>query len=110
MLSTVKLLVASGGVVMALTAGAGIATAQPDVNVIVNSTCTYPQVIAALTAQDRAMAQQVTANPAMVAGLQNLIASPPDERRQMVQQWQNVPALQPYIPLITRVAGTCNKF
>jgi hemophore-related protein len=110
MFSTTKLIVASGGVALALTTGAGIASAQPDVDVIVNSTCTYPQVMAALNAQDPAMGKQVSANPALTAGLQQLVADSPDGRRRTVQQWQGVPALQPYIPLITSVATSCNNF
>jgi hemophore-related protein len=110
MLSTTKLIVASGGVALALTTGAGIASAQPDVELIVNSTCTYPQVMAALKAQDPRMAKQVSGNPALTAGLQQLVADSPDGRRRTVQQWQGVPALQPYIPLITSVATSCNNF
>jgi hemophore-related protein len=66
--------------------------------------------MAALGAQSPDMAEQVSANPALVAGLQQLVASPPDGRRQMVQQWQSVPAVQPYIALITQVATTCNNY
>ena len=110
MQSTMKLVVAVGGLSLALTAGVGIASAEPSVDPIINSTCNYPQVMAALNAEDPNMAGQVSSNPALVAGLQNLISSPPDGRRQIVSQWQGVPALQPYIPLISRVVGTCNNY
>jgi hemophore-related protein len=110
MQSTMKLVVAVGGLSLALSTGAGIASAEPDMSPIINSTCNYSQVMAALNAEDPATAAQVSANPALVAGLQNLIASPPEERRQMVAQWQSVPAIQPYVPLISRVVGTCNNY
>jgi hemophore-related protein len=45
-----------------------------------------------------------------VAWLQQLIASPTDQRRQMVQQAQSVPAVQQYEVLILQVANTCNNF
>jgi hemophore-related protein len=109
-LSLTKLAVAVGGLSVALTTGAGIASAQPDASAIINSTCTYPQVMAALNAEDPQMAGQVSSNPALVAGLQNLIASGPEGRRQTVAQWQDLPALQPYVPLISRVANTCNNY
>lgn len=108
--STMKMVVAVSGLSLALTTGAGIASAQPDVSPIINSTCSYPQVMAALNAEDPNMAGQVSSNPAMVAGLQNLISSPPEGRRQIVSQWQGVPALQAYIPLISRVVGSCNNY
>jgi hemophore-related protein len=110
MVSKMKWVVAVGGLASALTTGVGIASAQPDVGPIINSTCNYSQVMAALNAEDPATAQQVAANPAMVAGLQQLIAAPPDGRRRMVAQWQNAPALQPYLPLISRVVATCNNY
>jgi hemophore-related protein len=110
MVSTMKLVVAVGGLAAALTTGVGIASAQPDVGSIIYSTCNYSQVMAALNAEDPATAQQVAANPVMVAGLQQLIAAPPEGRRQMVAQWQSAPAIQPYLPLISRVVGTCNNY
>jgi hemophore-related protein len=110
MVSTMKLVVAVGGLISALTTGVGIASAQPDVGPIINSTCNYSQVMAALNAEDPVVAQQVSASPAMVAGLQQLIAAPPEGRRRMVAQWQKAPALQPYLPLISRVVGTCNNY
>lgn len=110
MVSTMKMVVVVGGLSLALTTGAGIASAQPDVSPIINSTCNYSQVMAALNAESPDTYGQVATNPAFVAGLQNLIASPPAGRRQIVAQWQSVPAVQPYIPLISQVANTCNNY
>ncbi|HEX2214440.1 MAG TPA: hemophore-related protein, partial [Mycobacterium sp.] len=59
MRSTTKLVVASGGLALLLSAGAGIASAQPDVETIVNSPCTYPQVIAALNPDSPKLAKQL---------------------------------------------------
>ena len=42
------LVVAFGGLVMSFTSGAGDASAQPDMSTLINTTCTYPQVVAAL--------------------------------------------------------------
>lgn len=41
-----------GGLVLSSTVGAGIASADPDLDLAINTTCSYPQVIAALNAQD----------------------------------------------------------
>jgi hemophore-related protein len=110
MLSTTKLIVASGGLALSLTAGAGIASAGPDVSPIINSTCSYPQVMAALNAQDSGLAQQLEQTPAATGWLQALIAAPPQQRKTMVAQAQAIPAVQQYTPVIIAVADTCNNF
>jgi hemophore-related protein len=108
--SPTKLVAAFGGLALSLTAGAGIATASPDVSAIVNSTCTYPQVMAALRAQDGALADQLATTPAANAWVQGLIAAPPAQRQVLVAQAQAMPAIQQYTPVIIAVANTCNSF
>jgi hemophore-related protein len=110
MLSRTKLVVAFAGLALSLSAGAGIASASPDASAIVNSTCTYPQVMAALNDQSPETANELNANPLAVGWLQGLVAAPPDQRAQMVQQVQSNPALQPYMPVIYQVANTCNNY
>ena len=110
MLSRAKLVVVSAGVALSLSAAAGIASAQPDTSVIVNSTCTYPQVMAALNDQNPGVAAELNAQPAAVGWLQSLVAAPPAKRARMVQQVQALPALQPYMPVIYQVANTCNNY
>ncbi|HJT95008.1 MAG TPA: hemophore-related protein [Mycobacterium sp.] len=110
MFSTTKLVAAVGGLGLAFTTGIGIASAEPDVTPIINSTCTYPQVMAALNAQSPELAGQLSETPLATAWLQQLIASPPDGRRAMVAQAQRVPAVQQYTPVIIQVANTCNGF
>ena len=48
---TTRSIVGAGGLLLSLIAGGGIASAAPDVSALSNSTCTYPQVMAALNAQ-----------------------------------------------------------
>jgi hemophore-related protein len=110
MLSRTKVVVTAAGLALSLSTGAGIASAEPDVSAIVNSTCTYPQVMAALNDQSPAVANELNANPLAVGWLQGLVAAPPDERRQMVQQVQDDPAIQPYTGVIVQVANTCNNY
>jgi hemophore-related protein len=108
--SLTKMFVVSCGLALSMMAGGGIASAEPDVSPIINSTCTYPQVMGALKAQNPDVANQITSNPLANAWLQQLIASPPDGRRAMVKQAQGVPAVQQYSGLIYQVAGTCNNY
>jgi hemophore-related protein len=110
MLSTTKLVVCFAGFAFSLSAGVGIASAQPDVSAIVNSTCTYPQIMAALNDQNPEVASELNANVLSTLWLQSLVAAGPDQRAQMVQSMQDNPSLQPYVPVIYQVAGSCNKY
>ena len=107
---TTKLVVATSGLAMALTAGAGVASAQPVEDAIVNSPCTYPQVIAALNAQSPDLANQLEAAPAATAWLRGLIAASPQQRRQLVAQAKAMPGVEQYTGVITQVAYTCENF
>lgn len=105
-----KLIVGSGAALLTLLASGGVASASPDVESIVNSTCSYPQVMSALNATSPATATQITTNPLAASWLQQLVASPPPQRRQMVAQVQGMPALQEYTGLINQVAVSCNNY
>jgi len=96
--------------VLSLGLGTGIASAQPDVTAVVNTTCTYPQILGALNAQSPAAANELTSNPVAVAWIQNFLGSPPDQRRQQIQQVQSIPAAAPYTSLVVQVANTCNNY
>jgi hemophore-related protein len=107
---TNRLIVGCSGLMLALITGSGIAAAEPDANPIANSTCTYPQVMAAMNAQNPAAAKQVSNSPLVTSWLQQLVASPPDGRRAMIEQAQAIPGFQPWTGLINQVAGSCNNF
>ncbi len=104
------MVVAAAGLALSLGTGAGIASATPDTSAIVNSTCTYPQVMAALNDQSPETANELNANPIASGWLQNLVAAPPDQRAQMVEQVQGIPGLQSYLGVIYQVAGSCNRY
>jgi hemophore-related protein len=107
---TIKLVVVCSCLALSLSSGAGIAAAIPDTSVIVNSTCTYQQVQAALNDQSPGVANDLATSPLASIWLQQLIASPPDQREQMIGQAENMPALQQYMPVIFQVANTCSKY
>ncbi|KDP01443.1 hemophore-related protein [Mycobacterium avium] len=108
-LSLSKLGVAVGSAAVALTAAASVASADP-MDAIINTTCNYGQVIAALNASDPAAAQQLNSSPMAQSYIQRFLASPPAKRQQMAQQIQGMPAAQQYINDINQVAVTCNNF
>jgi hemophore-related protein len=107
-LSLTRLGTAAGGLALLLTAGAGIASADPDP--IVNTTCTYPQVVSALNAQDPAAAAQFNSSAAAQSMLRRFLASSPAQRQRMEQQVQGIPAAQQYLGTIQQVANTCNNY
>ncbi len=105
-----RLGVAVGGLALSLTVGAGIASADPDLGPIVNTTCSYPQVMAALNAQDPAAAAQFNASPVAQSYLRKFLASPPSQREAMAQQIASSPGAQQKFGLIQQVAATCNNY
>lgn len=107
---TNRLIVGCSGLMLALIASSGIASAQPDVDAIANSTCTYPQVMAAINTQNPAAANQLSSSPLVTSWLQQLVASPPDGRRAMIAQAQGLPGFQPWTEFFNQIAGSCNNY
>jgi hemophore-related protein len=99
-----------GGLALLLAAGAGIASADPDLGPIVNTTCNYGQVMRAMNAQAPQAAADFNASPAAQAWLRSFLAAPPAKRQQMAQQVAGMPALQEYQGAINQVANTCNNY
>jgi len=109
-LSLTRLAVAVGGLALSLTAGAGVASSDPDLDPIVNTTCSYAQVMAALNAQNPLAAAAFDSSPEQEAGLRQFLAAPPDQRLQMARQIKSAPQNQPYFGLIQQTFNTCNKY
>ena len=109
-LSLTRFAVAAGSLALSLSAGVGIAAASPDLGPIVNTTCNYGQVMAALNAQDPAAAADFNASPVAQSFLRSFLSSPPDKRQRLAAQVQAMPEAQQYIGTITQVAGTCSGY
>ena len=109
-MSLTRLAVAVGGLALSLTVGAGVASADPDLGPIINTTCNYSQVMAALNAQDPAAAAQFNSSPVAQSYLQQFLTSPPSQRLEMAQQLASSPGAQQYFGLIQQVAATCNNY
>lgn len=108
-LSLTKLAAAVGGAACALTAAAGIASADP-LDPVINTTCNYGQVMAALNATDPGAAAQLNGSPIAQSYLRQFLASPPPKRAQMAQQIQAMPQAAPYFNDVLSVAGSCNNY
>ena len=105
-LSLTKLTVAVGSAAVALTAGAGIASADP----IIETTCNYGQVMAALNATDPATAAQLNESPVAQSYLRQFLAAPPPKRQQMAAQIRAMPQAAQFMGTIENVAGVCNNY
>ncbi|MGA8332554.1 MAG: hemophore-related protein, partial [Mycobacterium sp.] len=103
------------GLALSLTAGAGVASADPDLGPVINTTCSYSQVVSALNAQTPAAAAQLNASPSAQAALRGFLDSSPDQRQQILQELESkFPQSQPYLPLYAgyavQVADTCHSY
>jgi hemophore-related protein len=105
-----RLAVAVAGLTLSLTAGTGVASADPDLGPAVNTTCTYDQLVAALNAQDPTIAAALNASPEAQSGLRQFLAGSPSQRRQTAQEIVSNPDVQPYIGVLQRTFDTCHNF
>ncbi|MGO9158770.1 hemophore-related protein [Mycobacterium sp.] len=108
-LSLTRLAAAVGGLTLALTAGAAVASADP-MDGVINTTCNYGQVMAALNATDPGAAAQFQQSPMAQGYLRQFLASPPPRRAQMAQQMQAMPQAAAFVGLVQQVATICNNY
>ncbi|WP_199179470.1 hemophore-related protein [Mycolicibacterium goodii] len=109
-LSPIRMAIAVGGLVVTMAAGTGIASAEPNLGAAVNTTCTYPQFVSALDAQNPAAGAVLNASPQMQSTLRQFIDAPRDMRQKMATAIVNYPPNKPYIGLLQSVFDTCNNF
>jgi hemophore-related protein len=109
-LSLTRLAVAVGGLALSLTAGAGLASADPDLGPFVNTTCSYPQVMSALQATNPQAAAQFKSSPQSVSFLRQFLASPPSQRQQIAQMLASQPGADQQFGIVQQVFSTCNNY
>ncbi|MEB3069967.1 hemophore-related protein [[Mycobacterium] vasticus] len=128
MTASLTRLAAVGGMALALAAGTGLASAEPaqpgqptqpgqpaqpsqwSQNPAINTTCSYSQVVAAMNAQSPETAANFNATPVAQSFLQDFLASPAQQREQMLEQAQGVPEAAQYVTLFGPIAKTCGKY
>ena len=109
-LSLTRVAAAVGGLALSLAAGAGVASADPDLGPIVNTTCNYSQVMAALNAQNPAAAGKFNSSPIAQSYLRQFLAAPLSQRQAMAQQAMSTPGAAQQFGIVQQVAATCNNF
>lgn len=110
MFGLMRLSAAVGFAAVALTAGQVVASADPDTDPVVNTTCTYAQVVSAMNDQSPGEAEQFNATPAARSWLQNFLAAPPPQRQQIVDQAQDTPDAAHYVALFSPLANACDNY
>lgn len=105
-----KLVFTLVGLAASLPLTAGVASATPDLSPVVNTTCSYDQVIGAMNAQRPDLAQQFNAQPVGQAMLRNFLASGPAERQRTATQIANTPGASKYFDGIAQIITTCNNY
>jgi hemophore-related protein len=113
-LALTRLAAGVAGLALSLTGGAVVASADADLGPVINTTCSYSQVVSALNAQTPAAASQLNASPSAQAALRGFLDSSPDQRRQIAQELESKPQSEQYIQLYAgfavQVASTCNNY
>lgn len=109
-LTILKPLAAAGFVALSLSAGAGIAAAAPDTSVLVNTTCSYDQVVAAINSEVPGEASGFNSSPQLQGLLRDYLSAPKPDRESMVQQGLSHPFLADDIGAMLTVANSCNKY
>ena len=105
---TTRLIAVAGGLALSMIAGTGIASADPDITPLLNSTCTYDQVVEAMNQTEPELAATILNNPLAVGFLHNLINAGPEQRRSMYEQAE---ARYPVnAPKILTLASTCQNY
>jgi hemophore-related protein len=108
-LSSTRLIAAIGGLMLSLTTGIGVASADPDLSPLINTNCTYAQAMAALNASSPDAAATVERSPLIQGWLGSFLAAPPDQRQRMLQALQGGRAQQ-FLGVALQAANTCNNF
>lgn len=101
------------------------ASAQPGVGGgLIETTCTFAQVDAAIHAEAPRLAERLDSHPDRKAKLQELLALPVDQRKQRAQQWldahpnaktkmderRNSPEGQQRVDKLRNIANSCHNY
>lgn len=108
--SRTKLAVVIGGMALSVPMSVGIASAQPDLGPVINTTCSYDQVMAAMNAERPDLAAQFNAQPMALGMLRSFMNSGPVERQNTVNQISAYPGAASYLGATLQLAGSCNNY
>lgn len=102
--------VAFAGLALSLTAGVGIAAAEPDVSALVDSPCSFDQAMAAVRTENPLAAQYLDKYPANIEFIRVFLGSPRDERVNLLNQIKNNPGADVALPVFRQMLTSCTKY
>ncbi len=109
-LSLAKLSAVVGGAALALAAGAGVASAEPDLGPMVDSPCTYDQAITALRTENPMAVQYMDKYPANYEFVRVFLGSSRDQRVNLLNQIKNNPGADVAFPVFQQMLTSCVKY
>lgn len=104
------LTVAVGGLALSMTAGAGLASAEPDLGPMVNSPCSYEQAMAAVHAENPMAARYLDQSPPNQQFLRVFLSSSQDQRVNLLNQIKNNQGAAQALPVFTQMLTTCVNY
>jgi hemophore-related protein len=108
--SLAKLAVVAGGLALASTAGAGVASADPDFGPMINTTCNYDQAMRAVHAENPMAAQYLDQSPPNQQFLQQYLASSPDQRVNLLKAIQHNQGASQALPIFQQMMTDCTRY
>ncbi len=109
-LSLSRVAVAFGAPALLLTAGVGLASAEPNIAPMVNTTCTFDQAMAAVHAENPMAASYLDSSPPNLQFLRVFMSSSPDQRVSLLNQIKNNPGASAALPVFTQMMTTCVNY
>jgi hemophore-related protein len=88
----------------------GIATADPDYSALINTTCSYEQVIGAVRAQNPAAAAFLDSRLDQQDAFRAYFAQPPASRANIVAQNKANPAAQQVLDVAQGAVAVCHNY
>ena len=108
--SLTRLTAAVGGLALSLTAAAGVASAQPNIDAMVNSPCTYDQAIAAVNAENPTAARYLNQSPPNLEFVRVFLSSSTDQRVSLLNQIKNNPGIDQALPVFQQMMTSCVNY
>ncbi|AWT51368.1 hemophore-related protein [Mycolicibacterium smegmatis] len=102
--------VALAGLTLSLTAGTGLAGAEPDVSALVDSPCSFDQAMTAVRTENPLAAQYLDKYPANIEFIRVFLGSPRDERVNLLNQIKNNPGADVAFPVFRQMLTSCTKY
>jgi hemophore-related protein len=109
-LSSEKIAIAVGGLALSMTAGAGLALADPDYGPMVDSPCSYDQAMKAVHTENPMAAKYLDQSPPNLKFLQVFLNSSHDQRVDLLNQIKNNPGADQALPVFQQTLTSCTKY